>query len=92
MTPLLYPRLIALHKLLLAAPGAVAELRGALPDGLVASSESLEQGGVYLLENGRDALLFFTKDAPPGLVQVGVGLGVERGRLVGGGWRVRVVC
>ena len=68
MTPLLYPRLIALHQVLQA--GGMAALQGALPGGLVVSSESLEQGGVYLLENGRDALLYLTQDVAPALLQV----------------------
>lgn len=36
----------------------------------MASAESLEGGGVYLLENGQDALLYFDKQVRPGPVGV----------------------
>ena len=36
----------------------------------VCSSESLEAGGVYLLENGNDAYLYVDKLAPPQVIQV----------------------
>jgi len=62
ITPMLYPRLLPVHQMLANEPGA-------LPDGLVCSAESLEAGGVYLLENGHDAYLYVDKMAPPELVQ-----------------------
>jgi protein transport protein SEC24 len=40
-----------------------------LPDALPLSSEALESGGVYLAENGSDALLFVDRDAPAEIVR-----------------------
>lgn len=72
VTPLLYPRLIPFHQLLEA--GGLAKV-GGLQDGLVASSESLGAGGVYLLENGRDALLYLDKAVDTQLLQDLLGMG-----------------
>lgn len=54
---------------------------GGLPDPMALSSEGLESGGVYVLEDGRDAYVYLDRDAAPGLVQVGTGLiiGVRMG-------------
>jgi protein transport protein SEC24 len=51
------------------APGSDAPRPPPLPDAVPLSSEQLESGGVYLAENGRDAVLFVDRDAPPELVQ-----------------------
>jgi protein transport protein SEC24 len=40
-----------------------------LPDALPLSSEALESGGVYVAENGSDALLFVDRDAPAEIVR-----------------------
>lgn len=70
---------------------------GAPPEGLVASSESLEAGGAYVLENGHEALLHVDKGVPPALLQVralertaapGLGLGPLRVCSGGVGGRV----
>ncbi len=51
--PLLYPRLLPLSRLLAeAADGNVTALDGNAYEGLTLSSESLQSGGVFLLENG----------------------------------------
>jgi len=49
----------------------------------VCSAESLEVGGVYLLENGHDAFLYVDKQTPPQLIQVGPrSSGADGGRQV----------
>ncbi len=58
IAPLLYPRLLSLRKLL-----DGEEQMDELPDGIVLTSESLELGGVYLLENGSEALLHLDRTA-----------------------------
>lgn len=63
----LHPRLIALHQLL-DKPEPER-----LPDGVVLSSENLHTSGVFLMENGFDALLFVDKEAPEALVHDLVG-------------------
>ena len=45
---------------------------GGLPEPLALSSEGLEAGGVYVLENGGEMLVYVDRDAAPQLVQVGV--------------------
>lgn len=64
IAPLLYPRLISLRK---ALDGS--EPIEHLPDGILLSSEGLEQGGIYLLENGIEALLHMDRNVDPSLVQ-----------------------
>ena len=44
---------------------------GAVPEPIVLSSEMLELGGVYLLDNGSDLLLYVDQDLGEGLCQVG---------------------
>ncbi|XP_024381127.1 protein transport protein SEC24 C [Physcomitrium patens] len=57
--PLVYPRLFALHNL-----PSKEDLRGVvLPSTLSLSSENLELDGIYLLENGEDALLYVNSQA-----------------------------
>jgi protein transport protein SEC24 len=63
IAPLLYPRLMSLRK---ALDGT--EPIEHLPDGMVLSSEGLEQGGIFLLENGIEALLHLDKNVDPALV------------------------
>jgi len=65
---LLHGRLFPFHRLAAAGqlPGS-----GGLPDPLALSSEGLEAGGVYVLENGGELLVYLDRDAAPGLVQVG---------------------
>lgn len=41
----------------------------------VLSSESLEQGGIFLLENGSEALLHMDKSISPDMVQALLGIG-----------------
>ncbi|KIY91240.1 hypothetical protein MNEG_16724 [Monoraphidium neglectum] len=65
---LLHGRLFPLHRLV---EGGGLAPDGGLPDPLALSSEGLEAGGVYVLENGVDLLLYVDRDAAPGLVQVG---------------------
>jgi len=62
ITPLLYPRLLPLLKIL----EGQEEVEG-LSDGVVLSSEVMETGGAYLLENGMEALLHLDKMASPQL-------------------------
>ncbi|MEW5312483.1 MAG: hypothetical protein WDW38_004115 [Sanguina aurantia] len=65
ISPLLYPRLLPLHQLL-ASPDS---LPTTLPEGQLLSSEVLEPGGLYLLENGQDAVLYFDKAINQELLQ-----------------------
>lgn len=69
IAPLLYPRLLALRK---ALDGS--EPIEHLPDGMMLSSEGLEQGGIYLLENGIEALLHVDKNVDPVTLQQILGL------------------
>ncbi|KAL6760997.1 hypothetical protein V8C86DRAFT_991602 [Haematococcus lacustris] len=66
ITPLLYPRVISFNQVL--AQGGV-EAMGGLPEGLVASAESLQAGGVYLLDNGHEAYLYVDKQVQPDMLQ-----------------------
>jgi hypothetical protein len=43
-----------------------------LPESLVLSSEVLDSGGLYLLDNGADLLLYVDQEADQALVQVGL--------------------
>ncbi len=65
MLPLLYPRLLPLHRALAeTAPG------GPLPRPLGGlTAERLEEDGIYLLENGCEALLRCEPGVPPALLQ-----------------------
>ncbi len=66
--PLLYPRLLPLHRLP-AGDGGTQE-GGPLPAALGGlTAERLESDGVYLLENGFEALLHCEPGAPAALVQ-----------------------
>lgn len=70
--PLVYGRLISLHRALAAAletspSGDAAVSAGALPT-LPLSSANVDPEGVYLLENGSEAWLYFGGAAPPQLV------------------------
>ena len=74
--PLLYPRLLPLHRMLGDAagpPGAEGggpQGGGPLPSALGGlTAERLETDGVYLLENGFEALLHAEPGAPPALLQ-----------------------
>ncbi|KAI8470003.1 MAG: Sec23/Sec24 trunk domain-containing protein [Monoraphidium minutum] len=62
---LLHGRLFPLHRLV--EVGLAPD--GGLPDPMALSSEGLEAGGVYVLENGADLLLYVDRDAAPQLVQ-----------------------
>lgn len=63
--PLLYPRLLPLSRLLAeAADGNVTALDGNAYEGLTLSSESLQSGGVFLLENGYEAILHLDRAVP----------------------------
>ncbi len=64
---LLHARLLPLHRLV--EPGVMPE--SGLPQQLQLSSEVLETGGVYVMENGADTLLYFDREAPDALVKVG---------------------
>lgn len=76
---LLHGRLFALHRVAADAAAAAASAKdgdvpglppgGALPEPLPLSSEGLEPGGVYLYEDGRDAVVYVDRDAPPALVR-----------------------
>jgi protein transport protein SEC24 len=71
LTPMLYGRLVPVHQMLQqrqSSGGAEGEL-GWLPDGSLLSSEVFEAGGLYLLENGREALVYVDKAAPPAVWQ-----------------------
>eukprot|EP00775_Hariotina_reticulata_P004086 gene4086-4333_t len=63
---LLHPRLFAVHNLL--RTGSMPP-NGMLPESLVLSSEVLDSGGLYLLDNGADLLLYVDQEADQGLVQ-----------------------
>eukprot|EP00879_Flechtneria_rotunda_P003737 GHRR01003975.1.p1 GENE.GHRR01003975.1~~GHRR01003975.1.p1 ORF type:complete len:914 (+),score=321.96 GHRR01003975.1:246-2744(+) len=63
---LLHPRLFAVHQLIAAGSMPPA---GHLPEQLVLSSEVLDQGGVYLLDNGADLLIYMDQEANDKLVQ-----------------------
>ncbi|KXZ55308.1 hypothetical protein GPECTOR_3g442 [Gonium pectorale] len=63
--PLLYPRLLPLSRLLAeAGEGNATAADGNTFEGLTLSSESLELGGVSLLENGYEAILYLGRDVP----------------------------
>lgn len=64
---LLHARMYPMHRIveMAALPPA------GLPDPLPLSSEMLETGGVYVLENGVDLLVYVDREAAPGLVKVG---------------------
>jgi protein transport protein SEC24 len=68
--PLAYPRLLALHQLL---PDAAARAAEGLPlptlAALPLSSEKLDPEGVFLMENGWHAYIYFGKAAPAGIVR-----------------------
>lgn len=70
ITPLLYPRLLPIHRVL----GGTEHMEH-LPDGLVLSSDKLEQGGIFLLENGSEALLHLHRGVDPAMVQQLLGFG-----------------
>ncbi|GAX84456.1 hypothetical protein CEUSTIGMA_g11876.t1 [Chlamydomonas eustigma] len=69
ISPLMYPRLLPLRKTL-----EGLEAMEELPDGVVLTAESLELGGVYLLENGNDALLHLDRNVQSDLVQALLGV------------------
>ncbi|XP_064200940.1 protein transport protein Sec24D-like isoform X1 [Anguilla rostrata] len=58
---LFYPRLIPLHSMDLAGEGIPAPVR--------CSEERLSEGGVFLLENGRELFLWLGQACPPELIQ-----------------------
>ncbi|KAG2496206.1 hypothetical protein HYH03_005805 [Edaphochlamys debaryana] len=67
--PLLYPRLLPLARLLAEAhEGNGTALDGGAYEGLTLSSESLEAGGVSLLENGYEAILYLDRSVAPQLL------------------------
>eukprot|EP00271_Cylindrocystis_brebissonii_P012807 TRINITY_DN3230_c0_g1_i1.p1 TRINITY_DN3230_c0_g1~~TRINITY_DN3230_c0_g1_i1.p1 ORF type:complete len:1229 (+),score=266.22 TRINITY_DN3230_c0_g1_i1:375-4061(+) len=77
--PLVYPRMLALHHLLLKGKSGqpdgemsdeqAAVAAGGLPAGMSLSSEKLDQDGLFLLENGEDAMLWVANGARPDMVQ-----------------------
>ena len=73
--PLLYPRLLPLHRVLADPAGSGGEGSGPqgsgpLPPALGGlTAERLEADGLYLLENGFEALLHAAPGAPPALMQ-----------------------
>jgi hypothetical protein len=76
LTPMLYGRLLPVTKLLQQSQGGAGEAELAWPqDGAILSSEVLEAGGVYLLEDGRQALVYVDKGAPPPVWQELAGVG-----------------
>jgi hypothetical protein len=85
LTPMLYGRLVPVTKLLQQSQGGAEPQLGWLPDGAILSSEVFEAGGVYLLENGRDALVYVDKAAPAAVWQevAGVGSAEELARAPG---------
>ena len=93
MLPLLYPRLLPLHRALAeTAPG------GPLPRPLGGlTAERLEEDGIYLLENGCEALLRCEPGVPPALLQALFGVHswgvrpVRRSRFGRGRWAARRV-
>lgn len=77
LMPMLLPRLVAVHQLLeqVAAQPDMPLERLLMSASLFLSSEVLHPGGVYLLENGHDALLYLDKATEPALVSDLMGVG-----------------
>jgi len=67
----LHPRMFPLHRVLANDSLPPEPL---LPEPLVLSSEMLEPGGVYLLDNGSDIIVYFDPEVVPQLVQELLGL------------------
>lgn len=86
---LLHARMYPLHRLLVnpvnGGQSSLLPPAPLLPEPLALSSESLEEGGVFLVDSGRDLLVFVDGDAPPQLLQVGRGGWVGGGGGAGGG-------
>jgi protein transport protein SEC24 len=70
--PLVYGRLVPVHRVLEAAlelsPAGDAPVAASQLDTLPLSSANVDPEGVYLLENGAEAWLYFGGDALPALV------------------------
>ncbi|KAL8153605.1 hypothetical protein V2J09_011365 [Rumex salicifolius] len=62
--PLVYPRLISVHDL---ASKEISE--AVIPTAIPLSSEHVSEEGIYLLENGMDALLYVGSSTDPQIVQ-----------------------
>ncbi|XP_074281071.1 protein transport protein SEC24 C-like [Silene latifolia] len=62
--PLVYPRMISIHDL------GSKEMDGSvIPSAIPLSSEHLSDEGIYLLENGDDALVYVTSSVDPSILQ-----------------------
>ncbi|KAH9301919.1 hypothetical protein KI387_013502, partial [Taxus chinensis] len=61
--PLVYARMFSIHNLL------SQDFDGALPKPLPLSSEHIDNDGIFLLENGEDALIYAGKMPSPDLLQ-----------------------
>ncbi|KAK9697846.1 hypothetical protein RND81_08G065200 [Saponaria officinalis] len=62
--PLVYPRMISIHDL------GSQEMDGSvIPSAIPLSSEHVSDDGVYLLENGDDALIYVTSSVDPSILQ-----------------------
>lgn len=62
--PLVYPRMFAIHNLTLKDT-----VTGVLPSSVPLSSEHIDNNGVFLLENGEDALIYVGKTVSAEVVQ-----------------------
>ncbi|KAF6143798.1 hypothetical protein GIB67_016719 [Kingdonia uniflora] len=61
--PLVYPTMMAIHDLLLKEDGSI------IPPTVPLSSEHVSEEGIYLLENGEDALIYVGKAVDPDTLQ-----------------------
>lgn len=75
--PLLYPRLLPLHGLLAEAADThnTAAGDGNTYEGMTLTAELLDSGGVYLLENGYEAIVHIDRAAAPPLLHDLLGVG-----------------
>ncbi|KAM3373711.1 hypothetical protein P3S68_012425 [Capsicum galapagoense] len=67
--PLVYPRLIAIHKLDTKEDGD-----SLIPQSMPLSSEHISDTGIYLLENGEDCLIYVGNSADPNVIHQLLGI------------------
>eukprot|EP00891_Asterochloris_glomerata_P005862 jgi/Astpho2/5862/Aster-02364 len=66
---MVFPRLLPLHQMLTPEAAADEDQAPDIPEGLPLSTAKLHEDGVYLFENGFEALIFIQRKAPPQLLR-----------------------